>query len=288
MGRERAHDGKATYLSHRSTGSRWSIWSGRAARLRSCRGSSNRPPKTIRNWVREAEGTGGGAGDGVSPEEQEELKRLGRENKQSRLERENPGKSRGLVRSGDRGSASDADARLAARLGTVVVTTVGGVREIDPAGPDSLLRARFDRLHARNLRLLRQHGVRLALGSDDYGDTSPGEAMYLHGLSVFDNLPPALVRGHRACLRMSRLGSRRMKSRMIRRSIAARLRDRHRRLEPGTTHFPGEIDAFEHASTLNGRELRHREVAVSGVLGAQLDLLVPAESAPEDERMGPD
>jgi hypothetical protein len=83
---------------------------------------------------------------------------------------------------------SDADARLAARLGTVVVTTVGGVREIDPAGPDSLLRARFDRLHARNLRLLRQHGVRLAIGSDDYADTSAGEALYLHGLGAFDNL----------------------------------------------------------------------------------------------------
>ena len=83
---------------------------------------------------------------------------------------------------------SEADARLAARLGTVVVTTVGGVREIDPAGPDSLLRRQFDRLHARNLRLLREHGVRLVLGSDDYGDTSVGEAMYLHSLGVFDNL----------------------------------------------------------------------------------------------------
>lgn len=83
---------------------------------------------------------------------------------------------------------TEADARLAARQGTVVVTTLGGVREIDPAGPDSVLRRRFDRLHARNLRLLRAHGVRLALGSDDYGDTSPGEAMYLHGLGVFDNL----------------------------------------------------------------------------------------------------
>jgi hypothetical protein len=87
---------------------------------------------------------------------------------------------------------SEADARLAARLGTVVVTTVGGVREIDPQGPDSLLRRQFDRLHARNLRLLREHGVRLALGSDDYGDTSVGEAMYLHDLGAMDNL--ALLR----------------------------------------------------------------------------------------------
>lgn len=83
---------------------------------------------------------------------------------------------------------SEDDARLAARLGTIVVTTVGGVRGLDPAGPDSLLRRRFDRLHARNLRLLHEHGVRLALGSDDYDDTSAGEAMYLRGLGVFDDL----------------------------------------------------------------------------------------------------
>lgn len=87
---------------------------------------------------------------------------------------------------------SEEDARRAARLGTVVVTTVGGVREIDPQGPDSILRRRFDRLHARNLRLLRAHGVRLALGSDAYDDTSVGEATYLQGLGVMDNL--ALLR----------------------------------------------------------------------------------------------
>ena len=81
---------------------------------------------------------------------------------------------------------AEADARLAARLGTVVVTTLGGVREIDPAGPDSALRRRFDRLHARNLGLLHEHGVRLALGSDSYDDTSVGEAMYLHELGVLD------------------------------------------------------------------------------------------------------
>jgi hypothetical protein len=83
---------------------------------------------------------------------------------------------------------SNGDARLAAQLGTVVITTVGGVRAIDPAGPDSLLRRAFDRLHARNLRLLREHDVRLAIGSDDYSDTSVGEVMYVHGLGIMDNL----------------------------------------------------------------------------------------------------
>ena len=81
---------------------------------------------------------------------------------------------------------AEADAQLAARLGTVVVTTLGGVREIDPQGADSVLRRSFDRLHARNLRLLHESGVRLALGSDSYDDTSQGEAMYLHELGVLD------------------------------------------------------------------------------------------------------
>lgn len=83
---------------------------------------------------------------------------------------------------------SEADARRAARSGVVVVTTAGGVREIDVAGPDSLRRRSFDRLHTRNLRLLLGHGVKVAIGSDDYGDTSMGEAMYLHGLGAMDNL----------------------------------------------------------------------------------------------------
>lgn len=55
-------------------------------------------------------------------------------------------------------------------------------------------------------------GVRLALGSDDYGDTSVGEAMYLRGLGVFDDAallrmwsqdtPRAIFPGRRVgCLR---------------------------------------------------------------------------------------
>jgi hypothetical protein len=83
---------------------------------------------------------------------------------------------------------AEEDARRAARQNTIVVTTLGGVSEFDPQGPDSLLRRSFDRLHARNLRMLHGNGVRLAIGSDSYGDTSLGEAMYLHSLGVIDNL----------------------------------------------------------------------------------------------------
>ncbi len=82
---------------------------------------------------------------------------------------------------------TDADAARAAAQGTVVVTTLGGFATLDPAGPDSVRRRRADALAARNLRTLVRHGVRLALGSDSYGDTSVGEALYLHGLGVFSN-----------------------------------------------------------------------------------------------------
>jgi imidazolonepropionase-like amidohydrolase len=39
----------------------------------------------------------------------------------------------------------------------------------------------------KNLQLLKQHGVRLAVGSDNYTTTSVEEALYLKSLNVFDN-----------------------------------------------------------------------------------------------------
>jgi imidazolonepropionase-like amidohydrolase len=80
---------------------------------------------------------------------------------------------------------TDADAQDAARRGVVVVTTLGGAADLDPAGPDSLTRRGLDALHRRNLATLWRAGVRLALGSDSYRDDSKGEAAYLHGLGVF-------------------------------------------------------------------------------------------------------
>lgn len=44
--------------------------------------------QTIRNWIKQADVDAGNRSDGLSSQEQEELKRLRRENKQLRLERE--------------------------------------------------------------------------------------------------------------------------------------------------------------------------------------------------------
>lgn len=70
-----------------------------------------------------------------------------------------------------------------------LLAACGGATEgaVHSAGVPRELRRLADRLHARNLRLLRRHGVPLALGSDAYEGTSLGEAMYLRGLGVVDN-----------------------------------------------------------------------------------------------------
>ena len=82
---------------------------------------------------------------------------------------------------------TDADAQDAARRGIVVVTTLGGAGELDPAGADSLTRRALDALHRRNLSTLRRAGVRLAIGSDTYRDDSKAEVRYLHSLGVFSD-----------------------------------------------------------------------------------------------------
>jgi hypothetical protein len=83
---------------------------------------------------------------------------------------------------------SEADAKLAAARGVVVVTTLGGALGFDPRGADSLRRRQFDALATRNLRVLRAAGVRLAIGSDTYRDDSALEAEYLATLGVFTPL----------------------------------------------------------------------------------------------------
>ena len=83
---------------------------------------------------------------------------------------------------------TEADAKLAAARGVVVVTTEGGALGFDPRGTDSTRRRQFDALATRNLRVLRAAGVRLALGSDTYRDDSVLEAEYLATLGVFTPL----------------------------------------------------------------------------------------------------
>ena len=47
---------------------------------------------------------------------------------------------------------------------------------------------RRDDVNAANLRLLKAAGVRIAIGSDNYGNTARSEALYLSDLGVFSNL----------------------------------------------------------------------------------------------------
>lgn len=70
---------------------------------------------------------------------------------------------------------SEQDAREAHQRGTYVVTTLEGGGHRD------------DRLNARNLKLLDEHGVKLALGSDSYRSDTVPEALYLASLHVLDN-----------------------------------------------------------------------------------------------------
>jgi imidazolonepropionase-like amidohydrolase len=80
---------------------------------------------------------------------------------------------------------TEADAKLAARRGIFVVTTLAGSTQPPPAGKKEL--DERDQLNQRNLELLRKYQVKLAFGSDSYrGDTVP-EALYVASLGVFEN-----------------------------------------------------------------------------------------------------
>jgi hypothetical protein len=87
---------------------------------------------------------------------------------------------------------SDAEARLAARRKVTVVTTISGVLELvaqarpgtDEAAAAPLVR----KLLAHNIAVLKRHGVRVAIGSDEYRATAAVEARSLARLGVLDNL----------------------------------------------------------------------------------------------------
>ena len=84
------------------------------------------------------------------------------------------------------------DARLAADHGTVVVTTIGALIErlqgADSSSPEGAIAERTLELTKQNLQVLKEHGVRIALGTDGYEHADASEAMNLYRLGVFDNL----------------------------------------------------------------------------------------------------
>lgn len=83
----------------------------------------------------------------------------------------------------------DDDAALAAEQRTVVITTLQSTAgQYAASGADSVERQRFDSLNRQNLRTLQRFGVPLAIGSDNYRETSVPEATYIADLGVFSNL----------------------------------------------------------------------------------------------------
>lgn len=78
-----------------------------------------------------------------------------------------------------------ADAAEAARRGIVVVTTAGLINRHRQREPERYAAVREAQI--ANLRLLKEAGVKLAVGSDEYQDTSVAEVAHLQSLGVFDN-----------------------------------------------------------------------------------------------------
>jgi SAM-dependent methyltransferase len=87
----------------------------------------------------------------------------------------------------ERFKITKADADLAARRGTVVVTTFAtAVARIEKANTGEMFREWRDLL-IWNLGVLKRAGVALAVGSDRYSGTAVVEAMALNSLEVFSN-----------------------------------------------------------------------------------------------------
>jgi imidazolonepropionase-like amidohydrolase len=87
---------------------------------------------------------------------------------------------------------TEADARAARSRGITVVTTVSDVLELLDAairanGADAALARRARGMIVENLRLLRDAGVTVAIGSDRYRTTSVPEALGLRGTGVYDD-----------------------------------------------------------------------------------------------------
>lgn len=80
------------------------------------------------------------------------------------------------------------DAKLAAKRGITVITTCAIVSTLPPMILRKEDLPQVLKTQTVNLKLLRENGVALAIGSDNVTDSSVKEVEYLRGLGVFDNL----------------------------------------------------------------------------------------------------
>ena len=78
-----------------------------------------------------------------------------------------------------------ADAAEVARRGIVVVTTAGLINRFKEREPERYAASR--EAQSANLRVLMDAGVKIAVGSDEFDDTSVAEVAHLRSLGVFDN-----------------------------------------------------------------------------------------------------
>ena len=84
---------------------------------------------------------------------------------------------------------SEADARLAARRGVRVITTLGWINNDDDfANNPKRAEEVKQQVIIPNLRLLKRHGVKLLVGSDQFRQTSLPEILLISSLGVFTNL----------------------------------------------------------------------------------------------------
>jgi imidazolonepropionase-like amidohydrolase len=80
------------------------------------------------------------------------------------------------------------DAKLAAKRGIVVITTCAIIPNLPPMVLPKEDIPQVLKTQIVNLKLLRDNGVALAIGSDNPTDSSVKEVEYLRGLGVYDNL----------------------------------------------------------------------------------------------------
>ena len=84
---------------------------------------------------------------------------------------------------------SEADARLAGQRKIVVVTTSGTTIDMSfKEGVDVKKAEAVREMLTHNLQILHRHGVRIAIGSDSFRQTSQPEALALKRLGAFDSL----------------------------------------------------------------------------------------------------